>query len=201
MNVLTENDLEVELSDFLLDVDVIYGLYLDANAGFIQFHRMVISNQEKMCVELGMPIEELDARPFSYVENETARDNAQWEHSTTQGELKNRNKKNGENSKNMANFCLVLIYQYWEYHRQKLKDRTGILINSELLGENIRHIRHSILKNKGRGNKDMEKAKTISWCKKGEMIYFSQDQFRWVVEKIKEEIYEMQKKYFCISED
>lgn len=190
--------IESELNEFLQAVDGIYGLYLDTTTGFFHWHMELLGIQEKASAYLshkGIPLEKLDKSSFEYIDSNKEKDDESLSHKCTYEELEERIRTGGSNRQLMANLCLVLIYQYWEYYREKLKKKTGKIVESDLMGD-IRHLRISIIHNKGVGNENLSKCKVIKWFKEGGAIRMDENQVKELIKMIKKEIASVNKEYF-----
>lgn len=187
-----------EFQEFLQIVDDIYGLYLDATSAFREWFKKLTDAQKeiisrKLASEENSTIEELDQIPFAYG------DKGNWKHERKSIEVKARNKKGGKNHKIMANLCIVLICQYWEYYRAKTEKAYNLKrnqIESDLMAD-FRYLRNSILKHKSMGNREMKKCKILKWFKKGEAINIDEIQFEEIIKLIQNEIPTLYKKYIA----
>ena len=153
----------------------------------------LLKQQENIQKQTGESLEFFESKKYLYfVEQEDGKLH-QLSHWTTLGELKKRIKNKGENHLKMANLSLVMIYSYWEYYRSKIQERTKKLINSDLMGD-IRHLRISIIHNKGIGNENMNKCKILNQFKEGDKIEIDDEYFEKIVDLIRKEINLIDKK-------
>ncbi|MFH1822088.1 MAG: hypothetical protein ABH830_00110 [Patescibacteria group bacterium] len=170
------------LIDFIKTVDNIYGLYLDCIYGFGK-----ITNELKLA-QINLSKRNIKKLNIFYGKgNPNKKESWPPLHKCSQYEFKERNKKDGKNYKNIANLCLVLIFDYWEYDRKKLAKKLNIKsidIKSDIMCD-IRYYRNSILKHKGKGNKEMKKCKIINFFKEGEEININKNQMDEIIYKIK----------------
>lgn len=194
---MNSEELIPELAGFLKIVDGINGLYLDAITAFFQWRKKFIEDQHQISDKMGMPITELDKKPFAYGQI-VSQVELIVNHQCTQKEYKERLKENGLNYSKIANLCIVSIYQYWEYHRNKIGENYNLDKNSivsDLMGD-IRFYRNSIVHNKGVGNDDMDKCKILSWFKGGDEINLTKVQFKSLLMQINNEMIAIHNKYF-----
>lgn len=184
------DDLVPELKDFIQVVDEIYGLYFDTTTAFVEWRKKIIDAQEEISHKLNMSIKELDNKPFGYGESNVDPSKFNVKHMRTQHEVKERLKKGGVNFKTMANLCVVLINEYWNFTRALIEKKYNLprdSIKSDLMGD-IRHFRNSILKHHGIGYERMNKCKILKWFKEGDPININKKQFEEIVNRIKKEI-------------
>lgn len=188
MNVKKEI-LNIHIAEFLNVIDGIYGVYLDSTYGFKLLETHINNLQEKSIKLFGAPtIVKLDERAFSYGRGHP--ETGLILHSTTQGELKKRNKKNGPNFKVVGNMFIVQIYQYWEdFYREEVAHALGIHKNdlkSDEFGD-LREFRNSIIHNEGKATHEQAtKTKKFKWYKKGEEIFLTENQILEIVETVSE---------------
>ncbi len=174
------------LDYFSKRLEEVNGFYHDTIAGFDVFGKTIRDGQEKASRISGMTISQLDAKMFSY----TPEGKAPWEsfyHQTTQGQFKDRIKKEGTNYLYTASICLVLIYEYWTYSREKLKEKDGKFLQSDIMGD-IRHYRNAIIHNNGKATERIIECKVLRKIKEGEIIAIGKDEFISIIELIKKEL-------------
>jgi len=174
--------MEIELQNFIQEIGGVYGLYRDAIRAF-----PLLAEKEKKDIE-NIPDtiseDELNKLSFSYAESFAEIQEGNAKHTSTWGEYIERNSVLGRNHKMMANFCIVLIYEYWEYYRNKLKDRTGVEIQSDFMYE-MKILRHAIIHKKAILHKNLE---DLTWLKKDEKIEINKDRFEEIMDNIKTEV-------------
>jgi len=168
--------MDIELTYFLQRVNDVYGLYRDAIIAF-----PMLANDTKNKLKQIPPDIDLTKLPFGYVENREEMVNGTARHISTADDFIQRNKMGGANHVIMANFCIVLIYVYWEYHRNQIKTKTGNEIKSNLMGD-IKDLRHAIIHNKGVLDKKLKVLKDIE---KDDNIKIDKDIFDKIVDLIK----------------
>lgn len=179
---------EVEIIKFLEKVQEVYGFYLDTICAYEELYDQFQKNQQNVSVKLGMTIEQLDQAEVIYGEGDPSKGIVK--HRSTQAAYKLRIKNGGLNEIRAANFCVVLIHQYWEYYRRKAEDRLGLTkndIKSDIMAE-LRHLRNSILKNNSFGNSKMKKCKYLKWFKEGESIVITKEKFKEIITKIQKNL-------------
>lgn len=171
--------MDIDLANFLQRVNDIYGLYRDADQAFL----ILADKTEKSLEKIPSGID-LATLPFGYVEKDKSEmDDGTARHISTAADYVARNKVGGQNHIMMANFCIVLIYAYWEYCRGKIKDRTKEEIQSNLMGD-IKDIRHAIIHKKGVLDKNL---KMIA-LQKDHQIKIEKDFFDHIIDLIRVEI-------------
>ncbi|MFA5134996.1 MAG: hypothetical protein WC505_04400 [Patescibacteria group bacterium] len=184
-----------KVDDFLQIVDDIYGLYLDAVNAIWVFRKKFVQFQEENSIKLGKSIEELDLRKQTFGKGEPFE--GKELHSCTQGEFKERTKKNGKDSYLIARLCVVMIYNYWEdYFRQEIAKESGKIkneITSDIMGD-LKHFRQSIIHHSGTAKKEIGKAKILKWFREGQKININEEQFEEIVDEIKKGIEVLRKK-------
>lgn len=169
----------VELKNFLQRVNDIYGLYRDADQAFL----LLAEKTETALKKIPRNID-LAKLSFGYVEKDKSEmDDGTARHISTAADYVMRNKIGGANHIMMANFCMVLIYTYWEYHRQKIETSTEKTIQSDLMGD-ITSIRNAIIHKKGILHKNLK----LIAIKKGDQIKIDKEKFDSIVDSIKEEV-------------
>ena len=192
--------------EFLRKVYDIYGLYLDSTFGFISINKHITELQKKICSNNKIRIEDFDKKNFSYGRGKPGSKDSYIMHISEIREVKERNKNEGENYKNIANLCLVLIYQYWEnYYRKRIANDIGCKKNDlklDIFGE-IRIIRESIIHHRSIALEKVEEFKLLKWFKKGDKIEIDSKKFERIIYYIFYSIYnnisEEYKKYESIT--
>lgn len=182
------------IDEFISTVDSIYGVYLDSTLGLKLLIEYIQKMQNKSIKFIGQEatLEKLDKAEFMYGVGEPPQYKDTYDanilHITTQGELKQRNKENGVNYKNIGNLVIVLIYQLWEdKYRNTIAQSMGIEkndLNSEIFGE-LRHLRRSIVHKNGLAINEVESKVELVHFKEGEEIYLRPDDIRMIVLQIK----------------
>jgi len=186
-----------ELSEFIQVVDEIYGFYLDTIAAYRGWRERLIETQKQISQRTGMTIEQLDKKLFAFGKFRTE-DIFGPDHVRTQHDIKKRNKENGVNYAHIANVCIVMIYQYWEYYRKEIEDKHELKTNSitsDLMGD-VRFYRISILHNKGISTADMNKCRILGWFKENDKINLTKAQFESIIKQINQEMVNINRKYF-----
>ncbi len=176
--------------EFLSEVESLYGSFLDSYVAIRQF-RMFYESK---------------ALPFMLVQQEEARrkgepepvilhgrgdpnqPESRFDHSSTISEFMERIRDGGADQVRLSQAYLVLIYQRWEDHyRGKIARSFGIPKNDVLfpfMGE-IRHLRHSVVHNKGVALPEVAKCQHIKFFKPGDQIFLDGDQFAEVVNHLR----------------
>jgi tetratricopeptide (TPR) repeat protein len=179
-------------NEFLEILDNIYGVYLDGTQGFSLVRNKIIEGQQNTNKITGMSIEDLDKAFFSYGKGDPNNSDSYILHKCTQGKLKERNKKDGNNDAVIANLCIVLIYQYWEDHyRKQIAEELGLSnkndIESDIMGD-LGSIRNSIIHHGAIALKKVEKCKLLKWFKEGNRIYVNREMFENIIFYIEADI-------------
>ncbi len=176
---------------FMRVVDDIYGLYLDCTIGFDSWLEEINNVQKDTSIKTRIPLEELDKRNLVYGKGNPNLPNSYPLHKKSQGEVKERIKKDGKDYYDIAALCLVLIYQYWdEYYRLKFADEHRVEKNKikwNIMGD-LRLFRQSIIHNRGIAILDINKCKILKWFKAGELININSHQFEEIVNNIKKSV-------------
>ena len=178
--------------DFLRFLHQTYGLFLDASAAFSQFANHYSETQKKIAKRLFLSIDELDKKEHFYGNGDPRDKNSILLHNATQGEVKIRNREGGYNICWMGNFCLVLIYQFWEHEfREKIVLESGYKNKDKLklniMGE-INKYRHSIIHNKGKTIREAKDNKILNWFKDGEDIMIDKEKMNIIIVEIISEL-------------
>ena len=182
-------------------ISKIHGFYLDSTVGF-ELILKDIENQQgsiKNWIENTNPevVNEssLDVFPYSH-EQEFSKATyhlqnkidgtyaASGIHRVTLGEMKRRNKPNGNNCLLLGNTCIVMLYSYWEdYFREALANAMGIT-KSEFkhpVWGDLGLLRNSIIHNNGIANSNITKAEVLRWYQPGDKIFINQQQFKEII--------------------
>jgi len=189
------NKLIEAVAEFVDAIDLQFGIYLDACAGFQEIHERTKKHQlefiDKLKVEYPEKanMEYMDSALHLYGEGDpNDPQNIMW-HKVTQKKFKERTIKNGINDKTVCRNCIVLIYEFWETeYRNRVSQalsvkRDTILI--PIIGD-LRLIRHAILHNKSRVTKDIvTKAEVIKGYNEGQEIIFSEKEMYGIVQAVK----------------
>jgi tetratricopeptide (TPR) repeat protein len=179
-------------NEFLEILDNIYGVYLDGTEGFSLVRNKIIEGQQNTSKITGMSIEDLDNASFTYGKGDPRNSDSYNLHKCTQGKLKKRNEKDGDNDAIIANLCIVLIYQYWEDHyREQIAKELGHYKKNDLKSDimkDLNLLRQSIVHHRAIAKKEVEKCKLLQWFKDGDKIYVNRKMFEDIVFYIKADI-------------
>jgi len=191
------------LREFYDIVNSIYGVYLDSTRGFDLVKKQQIEVQQLAIQKLAKThpaiasVDCLDKRKMIYSAGDPNKPDSVVLHACSQAELKARNEKGGHNCQFVANMCLVTIYQYWEdQYRGAIAsafEAEKNAIKSDIMGD-IKHLRSSIIHNRAKAVKEVEKCKLLKWFKRGEQISISEDMFKELIRQIYEFIEGLAKK-------
>lgn len=176
------------ISEFIEIIDNIFGVYFDAIYGFHLGATEVQHQQEEALrgVEgnLDKARYELDSKQLNYaMEN-----SSDIVHSVTIREYKIRNWPGGLNDRWAAQMTLVTIFGFWEHkYREDIAKQLGKTKDELQINEigDLRHYRHAIVHNRGRGNKDFKSLKVFTWFKEGEEIRLNTQRVYEMTEAIK----------------
>ena len=136
-------------------IDAAAGLYFDATQGFAADIERLDRAQQML---QGSGIDDFDSLSYVYGQGDPREPGAQILHTTTQGEFRQRNIKDGPNSQLIGQFVLVFLYSSWEERfRSRIAEAIGIEeLQVPILGD-LRLLRNAILHNKGRGTRETER--------------------------------------------
>ena len=95
---------------FRKTIDQVYGAYLDANAGFASFKDHITRIQSQNTAFSESSGLDLDSLQFFHGRGNPNEPESVVLHEVTQGELKHRNQKDGENSLFLGRMSVVAIY-------------------------------------------------------------------------------------------
>ncbi|MBP7671203.1 hypothetical protein KA119_02835 [Candidatus Gracilibacteria bacterium] len=179
--------MQKELHQFLERANSIYGLFLDATIGFYEWRQNLITQEENIQKQTSSTENDFNSMPYLYVVKQNDGTIKQLSCWTTLGELKQRLNKKGENHFQIANLSLVMIYSYWEYFRNKIKKSKKKTINSDLMGD-IRHLRRSIIHNKGLALKEVSSLKILPNFNEGTKIEIDEVYFEQIMILLRNEI-------------
>lgn len=157
------------ITQFFEEINELFGFYYDN--GF------VYSLAEKRIEEIQTKYGASDDSPFMYrsgpptdtpdIEAKNAN------HNTTIRRVKERIQKDGFNQQKTAEATLIIIYHIWEEkYRNKLLNEDGSINTkntSDIMGD-IRHVRNSIIHNKGIADKEITKCKIFKKFIQGQKI-------------------------------
>ena len=181
--------------EFINILDNIYGVYLDSSRGFYLLREESIKTQQFTSKQVGMSIADLDNSISYYGVGDPNKLDSYVLHECTQGQLKKRNEKDGDNYSIIANLCIVLIYQYWEDHyrgqiAKELELPRKNNLKSNIMGD-LRLLRTSIVHHKAIAKGEVENCILLQWFKKGDTIYVNSKMFESIIFHIKEYIRQM----------
>jgi hypothetical protein len=191
-SIVERNELEAVVEEMRDVIKQVFGILLDARQGF---HHLT-ATMERVQASLvgtvhGATIQTLDESQYSYSDGPPQHHpddpGAPLLHNTTQGELKLRNRRGGQNDVFFGNMCLVAIFTYWEDHYRaqiaKALGREKNDLKAPVFGD-IRLIRNSIIHHREIALADIERCEVLRWFSKGEGIAISTDQFRQLASEV-----------------
>jgi hypothetical protein len=183
------------VSEFIDTIDLQFGIYLDASAGFQAIRERTIKHQLEFIEKLKE--EDPDKANMEYLDSSSTfygtgdpndPKNIMW-HATTHKQFKERTKKNGLNDKTVSRNCIILMYEFWETeYRKRASEALEITQKSLLIPiiGDLRLIRNAILHNKSRVTKDLQdKSEIIDGLKEGDEISFPDKMMYEIVHAIK----------------
>ncbi len=186
------------ISEFIDIVDSVYGVYMDAESGFLKVSKQVERNlkETKEHIERNkhkIPENVNTDNPeflFCYSRLEpkqkiTAKIHL---HQATFEDVIKRNSFNGENFRFIANMVIVSIYQYWEDHyRKNIAKEIGLNSGNDLKAPifgDLRKIRRSIIHNNGIAIDEIKNMEILDYIKPKEKIYFNKLQIEAILDYI-----------------
>lgn len=187
-------ELKDYISEFKKIVDQIYGTYLDSIKGF----QMIVKDTKNDEDEIKKRYDEWkDSNPqyehvawggstrgYGRLQKEGQRMHL---HQVPVEEIISRNSRHGRNQISIANYCIVILYQYWEDHFRNLiatsLNRNKNDIQIQLFGD-IKFIRESIIHHRGIAKPEIRNCQILKWFKKGEPIDVTNDMFEEMIDKI-----------------
>jgi hypothetical protein len=108
-------------------------------------------------------------------------------HTTTIAERIGRNADCGENATFVGNMVLVMIYSYWEdLYRVRLAQIRGVAknrIKSNVM-DDIRHLRNSIIHNRGVATTEVQNCKILRWFSEGDKVFLNQPMFLQMISEV-----------------
>jgi hypothetical protein len=174
--------------EFADRLDELYGLYLDATAGF-KANVDRINESQKASAHLVSDLAELDQAWYVYGRGNPNDPNNVMQHQTTQGEYKARNAPGDSNYRLLSQSFIVFAFHLWEQeYRPRIAELLGIKDNElklPILGD-FRLLRNEILKHRGVLTEDESKRlQVIGGLEVGQDINFSGDHIEQLVREIK----------------
>jgi hypothetical protein len=149
---LDGNRLLYEVAALVERVDELYGLYLDATAGFRENVEVVKRGQDRARRACSQGAD-LDQLPLFFGRGDPNDAENVMLHRTTQGAFKARNAKGGSNHVRMGQLLLVLLFEYWEVeHRPRMAKALAIPDQRDLkvpVFGDLRRLRHAVLHRQG----------------------------------------------------
>ena len=100
-----------------------------------------------------------------------------------------RNEPDGSNFTTLSNLCVIAVYDFWnDYLRREYCRAKGYGGNHKELREHasfdlwgdIRHLRNSIVHNRGVATEEVRRSKVIKWFQPGDQISISPERMRGV---------------------
>jgi hypothetical protein len=177
------------IEGFWETVDRVYGAYLDANAGFHIFSERIAQLQAQTVISSGLSQEHLDNLTFFYGKGDPNEPGAVVQHQVSQGQLKHRNRKNGENALFLGAMSVVSIYQFWEDRfRTEVAAELGIPrhdLKHDILGD-LRLIRHAIVHHGSIAKNEIENCALLRWFKEGDEITIDEDRMHELITRLRE---------------
>ena len=161
--------------EYCFVVDQIHGMYLDASMGMGELARGYMQYDADRLQQLREAGQQLTPEIFNpgLVYSGTVRGMLAELHSTSLHHLINRNAPGGANWIFLANMCVVSMYQYWDDHyRKRIAEALGKALNElthDTFGE-LRHLRRSIIHNRGRAVPEAANAKILKPFEASELV-------------------------------
>jgi len=177
--------------EFGAHYDRLHAFYHDAVAGFVWFREKVTSDQEiERSRYSGSEIdtdEFWDGKRLAYDRLFGQDFVASGLHVGTVRDARVRTDPGGSNFTILANLCITAFYDYWnDYFRREYCRAKGYDGSDEELREHasfdlwgdIRHLRNSIVHNRGVATKEIGRCKVIKWFQPGDHISISPERMR-----------------------
>jgi len=179
LKLLTDSYLDIthQLKGFQMDSTRAFELLLKQTEE-VQNYAMKLTNQS---------IKQLDKAQMIYASGLPNDHLALIYHECSQGEFKERLQKDTGHNNLINNFCLIMLYEYWEDIRCRIASIQNLETNSvksDLFGD-LRHIRHDIVHNKGiASNQYSVQNKLLKWFNTNDSINITEERFNFIVENI-----------------
>ncbi len=131
------------VAELVAEINALYGLYLDATAGFAANVKMITDAQRQTG--------QTDEDHFFFQFGPTVNPPNALLHQTTYGAFKGRNEETGRNYTLLARFLIVSLYELWETgYRGDIAKAAGVQKNElpvPVFGD-LRRLRNGVLHNK-----------------------------------------------------
>jgi len=197
-------DVATLVAEFEQVLDSVYGLYLDSTMGFAYALQFVGQAESASLAAIRSRDPELatpayvDSLPLTFGRGHPNATDAVALHQVSIGEFKERMRKGGRNYREIANLCLVLLYQFWEDHyRGAIASALGIEKNqltSNLFGD-LRQLRRSILHNRALAIPDVRSNTILTWFKPDDPIQLDERMFEDLVKAVRAALAELRTRY------
>jgi predicted nucleotidyltransferase len=186
------------ITDFISKIDELYGYFLDSIIGFFNNYKQIDDIQKQTIKNIRSDVV-LDDLTFSYGKGDPNDPNSIELHRTSQGKLKKRNEKNGDNCILAARFFIILTYIFWEEeYREKIANALKINKNNlivPIIGD-LRMLRNDIIHHQSIITKEtISKLKVINKFKEGEEIRLLEKEVENLVAELKKAVYTINEQY------
>jgi hypothetical protein len=173
--------------------------YLDAVVGFDLVRGHVVAEQERARSYVqgtDLDSEEFqDKRMFTYRQIFTDEFCTSGIHRATQGEVKARNRADGENFTTLGQLCIVSFCAFWnDYLRREyviakgqidpteqddkvVKERLRLHASDDLWGD-LNYLRNSIVHKRGVATSEVARCKVIKWFQAGDLVTITPERMR-----------------------
>lgn len=135
-----------------------------------------------------IPLDKVDELQFLYGSGDPNNPKSTILHKTTQGELKHRNRKNGENTLFLGAMCLIAIYQFWDgKFRDEIAGELSITkeeLLHDLIGD-IRLMRHAIIHHGGIADDRISHCRCLRWFKPGDAIEINEERMKEIILRLR----------------
>lgn len=187
--------LRVLTDAFVAAIDAATGLYHDCTQGFAQNLKQLEEGQQRslagfMKSDPALATgEHVDSLGYSYGKGDPNDPGNVLFYWSTQGEFKARHQPGGTNHKLITQFCLVLVFAYWEEQfRRPITMALGLVPEAwtEPIMGDLRLLRNDIIHNRGVvTDKTATRLEVIQGLSQGQEILFDDEGFHSIIREVK----------------
>jgi hypothetical protein len=172
----------------------LFGAYLDALAGIDQI-RQDLGNRQKVKIAK-LKITQPDKATEDFMDQQSLDHRLQADqqgpeellHRTTQGDFKRRTAPGALDARFLSQMLVALLYAAWEdEYRGRVASCLGHSKKNALgsdLFKDINNLRQAILHHQGKATAAVERAKTIRWFRRGDIIFISRERANQLLHEI-----------------
>jgi len=173
-------ELQSTISEFLLYLDKVYGLYVDSINGyggvFEMADKMFKENPNQQILLIGKDDKLNETKQL---------------HSVRLSEFRDRNSRGNFNEIMIGNLCLVLIYQLWEdQFRQRIADLKNMAkddLKVDSFGD-LNKIRRAIIHNNFKAGKETKNLKCFNFFVDRDKILVTNREFEQIINRLKTDL-------------